>query len=225
MLPPSTQIGGKGTVRRKRKRVGNNFLEKKTKNHREYELKIKQINNMIKDISDDDEYTKFKLYLDTEFEDIGIAIEKHDLLKKAKKDFSEIKEDCLTYVYNLLVKSIDKPLEFNELAYSKLKATFDLEMLSIFIKFIYEIETGLEKKTYLEKEEKEDDVDIEDIKEYMELLELDKNEIPSVEDIEKAYKKKALIYHPDRNVNKEDTTEQFNKLKLANDVLIKRYKK
>jgi len=93
MLPPSTQIGGKGTVRRKRKRVGNNFLEKKTKNHREYELKIKQINNMIKDISDDDEYTKFKLYLDTEFEDIGIAIEKHDLLKKAKKDFSEIFTD------------------------------------------------------------------------------------------------------------------------------------
>ena len=40
-------------------------------------------------------------------------------------------------------------------------------------------------------------------------------------EIKKAYKKKALLYHPDRNINNvEESTKKFNEAKLAYDVLI-----
>ena len=79
----STQIGGKGSIRRKKKRTGNIFLEKKTKESREYEIKVKKINKMIEEISDED-YPLFKKYIEEELEDMGVSIEKHNFLKDIK---------------------------------------------------------------------------------------------------------------------------------------------
>jgi len=54
---------------------------------------------------------------------------------------------------------------------------------------------------------------------FYKLLDLDKS--CNENDIKKAYKKKALIFHPDRNKdNIEESTKKFNEIKLAYDCLI-----
>lgn len=145
----STQIGGKGSIRRKKKRTGNIFLEKKTKETREYEMKIKRINKMIEEIPDED-YSLFKKYIEEELEDMGVSIEKHNFLKAYKNEYEECKEDPYAYIFSLLIQNVNKPLQFNSGAFPRLKKMFELEHLSVFITFIYDVESGLEKKIYLE---------------------------------------------------------------------------
>ena len=48
-----------------------------------------------------------------------LSIEKIDLRKEYNKDFEMIQEDSLNYIYNLLIKVVDKPLEFNNNNYTK----------------------------------------------------------------------------------------------------------
>jgi hypothetical protein len=148
----STQIGGKGTVRRKKKRTGNIFLEKKTKESREYEMKIKRINKMIEDISDE-EYPLFKKYIEEELEDMGVSIEKHNFLKAYKEQYNECKEDPYAYIFSLLILNAQKPMQFNPNSFPKHKKMFELEHLHIFIKLIYDTESALEKKIYLDEEQ------------------------------------------------------------------------
>lgn len=144
-----TQIGGKGSIRRKKKRTGHIFLEKKTKESREYEIKIRGINKMIENISDDN-YPLFKKYIEEELEEMGYSIEKHNFLKAYKNQYEECKEDPYAYIFSLLINQVNRPLKFNSESFSKLKKMFELEHLNVFITFIYEIETALENKKYLE---------------------------------------------------------------------------
>ena len=116
----STQIGGKGTMRRK-KRTGHNFQERITKEDIDYKNKIIRINNHIELITDNHDYDKFKLFLDSELEDIGCSIDKIDLKKLHKSDYELIKDDELVYVYNLLISDIDRPIKFNETAFKTIK--------------------------------------------------------------------------------------------------------
>tara|TARA_B100001250_G_C19766096_1_gene774832 strand:+ start:584 stop:1039 length:456 start_codon:yes stop_codon:yes gene_type:complete len=150
MFSKSTQIGGKGSVRRKIKRTGNVFLEKKTKESREYEMKINAINKMIEEIPNE-EYPLFKKYIEEELEDMGVSIEKHNFLKAYKVQFNICKEDPYAYIFSLLILNAQRPLKFNPKSFPKLKKMFELDHLQIFIKLIYDTESDLEKKIYLEK--------------------------------------------------------------------------
>tara|TARA_A100001015_G_scaffold314235_1_gene423258 strand:- start:20 stop:517 length:498 start_codon:yes stop_codon:yes gene_type:complete len=160
MVLQSTQIGGKGTVRRKVKRTGHNFAEKQTKESREYSMKIKTINKMIAEC-DDETYILFKKYINEELEDMGNSIEKYNFLKQYKSEFEKCKEDPFSYIFSLLISKVDKPMEFNCNSFLKLKKMFTLEHLAIFIQFIYETETALMKKSYIETEV-ETEVELED---------------------------------------------------------------
>lgn len=145
----TTQIGGKGTVRRKKKRTGHIFKDKDTKESREYSIKIKNINKMISELTDE-EYIFFKKYIGDELEDLGFSIEKHNFLKQYKNEFNICKEDPNSYVYSLLVLNIDKPMEFNPTSFHKLKKLFEQDHLVILIKFIYDTESALNKKIFIE---------------------------------------------------------------------------
>ena len=149
----STQLGGKGTMRRKKKFVGNNFKTRITEKERLYIKKINSINEYIKLINDED-YDTFKIFLDSELDDICLSIEKIDLRKEYNKDFEMIQEDSLSYIYNLLIKVVDKPLEFNNNNYTLLKKRFEDDYMDIIIDFLNELENNLERKKYLESEEK-----------------------------------------------------------------------
>ena len=146
----STQIGGKGTVRRKIKKTGHFFKEKITEECRIYINKINNINKKIK-LIDNESYEKFKIYLDNELEDTGLAIEKNDLRKNKKDELEEIKDDRLNYMYNLIIKSVDKPIELDEKCYNKIKKLFEEDLLEIIKNFFVDLETCLEKNTYLIK--------------------------------------------------------------------------
>lgn len=152
MVLQSTQIGGRGTIRRKLKRTGHVFTEKQTKESREYTIKIKTINKMILEC-DDETYVLFKKYINDELEDMGNSIEKHNFLKQYKSEFENCKEDPFGYIFSLLISKVDKPMEFNSNSFLKLKKMFTLEHLAIFIQFIYETETALMKKSYIEIED------------------------------------------------------------------------
>ena len=148
MVLKNTQIGGKGTIRRKVKKTGHIFSEKPTKESREYNIKVCKINKMIEEC-DEETYTLFKKYINEELEDMGISIEKHNFLKQYKTEFEKCKEDSFSYIFSLLISKIDKPMKFNSNAFFKLKKMFNLEHLIVFIRFIYEIETALMKKSYI----------------------------------------------------------------------------
>ena len=146
----STQIGGKGTMRRKKKRTGHNFQERITKEDIDYKNKIIRINNHIELITDNHDYDKFKLFLDSELQDIGCSIDKIDLKKLHKSDYESIKEDELVYVYNLFISDIDRPIKFNETAFKTIKKKYEEDCIEMIMNFIRDIESVLEKKTYLE---------------------------------------------------------------------------
>ena len=145
----SAQLGGKGTMRRKKKRVNtNNFKCRKTEKGIIYEKKINNINKIINEINDED-YDKFKMFLDSELEDLSFSIAKNDLRKNNKKDMDEIKDDSLNYIYNLLIKDIDKPLKLNEKNYENIKKKFEEDFMDIIIEFINELESNLLRKDYI----------------------------------------------------------------------------
>lgn len=148
----NTQIGGKGTVRRKKKRTGNVFEKRITKEDIDFKNKITRINNLVENITNDYDYSKFKLYLDSELEEIGNSIDKTDLKKSFKDDYDDIKDDELDYTYKLLVKDIDRPLIFND-NYKSIKDRFEEDCLEIMNDFVRDIEVVLEKKSYLDKRE------------------------------------------------------------------------
>ena len=149
----STQLGGKGTMRRKKKYLRNNFKARITEKERLYIKKINTINNHIKLINYED-YDIFKIFLDSELDDISLSIKKIDLRKEYNKDFEMVQEDSLNYIYNLLIKVVDKPLEFNNNNYTLLKKRFEDDFMDIIIDFLNELENNLERKKYLESEEK-----------------------------------------------------------------------
>tara|TARA_Y100000741_G_C18243461_1_gene554551 strand:+ start:733 stop:1188 length:456 start_codon:yes stop_codon:yes gene_type:complete len=145
----TSQIGGKGTMRRKKKKTGNFFKKRVTENELKYKNKIRNINEMIKEIEDIEIYEKLKNFLDNELEDLGFSIEKEDLRKEKKKEIDEIKEDGLLYVYSILIKNVDKPLEFDIDSYVKIKELFLEDGIDMFVKFIEELENNIIKKKYL----------------------------------------------------------------------------
>tara|TARA_B110001450_G_scaffold254313_1_gene279427 strand:- start:625 stop:1083 length:459 start_codon:yes stop_codon:yes gene_type:complete len=148
----STQIGGKGTVRRKKCRTGNNFKQRPTKDDLNYKNKINRINTFIENITDNEKYDKFRIYLDTELEEVGLSIDKTDIKRAHKKDFNEVREDPLAYIYNILIQEIDKPLKFNINSYKIIKTKYEDDCIEIFMDFIRDIECVLEKEKYLERE-------------------------------------------------------------------------
>lgn len=56
-------------------------------------------------------------------------------------------------------------------------------------------------------------------KDFYEILGVNKN--ASTQEINKAYKKLSLQYHPDRNINNTDTTQEFQYLARIHEILTK----
>jgi hypothetical protein len=202
----TTKIGG---MRRKKKRINPIKNKDNSKEFKNYEKKILNLNNLIKNI-DINEYSKFKIYLDTEMEDMAFSIEKYDILKssKIKANFKDFKDNRLEYLYSYYCSSLDRPIEFKTNAYTFFKNNFEVEILQIMINFIDEIITGIEKKTYLE--DNKNNYTSDDVNFSFDLLKLDKSVIPNKEQITNSYN--SLI-----NENNK------NQLDKALNLLLKRY--
>ena len=145
MNTQNNQIGGKGTVRRKKKRTGNNFIKKISNLTHTYKNKIIRINQLIQNISNDEHYNKFKLYFDSELEEIGYSIDKISFKKSAKDDYQIMKSFPLGYVYYLLVEDITRPLKLNLDLFENCQSKLDNDFIDIIKEFLTELENKLEK--------------------------------------------------------------------------------
>jgi len=205
----TTKIGG---MRRKIKKVHSIKNKDNSKEFKNYEKNVINLNNLIKSIPIE-EYSKFKIFLDTEMEDIAFSIEKYDLLKssKIKSNFKEFKENRLEYLYNYYCSSLDRPIEFKTDTYTFFKSNFELESLQILIKFIDEITIGVEKKIYLQNDKNNYTTD--DVNYAFDLLNLNKSEIPSKQQIQDSY---------DILSQKKNDEEKINLDKALN-LLLQRY--
>ena len=65
---------------------------------------------MIEEISDED-YPLFKKYIEEELEDMGICRETQ-FFEGYKNEYEECKEDPYAYIFSLLIKNVNKPLQF-----------------------------------------------------------------------------------------------------------------
>ena len=139
------QIGGKGTIRRKKKKTGNSFVKKISNLTHTYKNKITRINLLILNINNNQLYNNFKLYFDSELESIGYSIDKISFKKSAKDDYKIMKDFPLGYVYHLLVLDITRPLTLNYDLFENCQCKLDDDFIEIIKEFLTELENKLEK--------------------------------------------------------------------------------
>ena len=217
-MKPSSQIGGKGSVRRKViNKQRRNFAQKKTQEQLHFENKLKRINEYITEITDD--YRELaKDCIDeivyTYFGEITRCDMKNkDEFKIFKKDYNEYFDDKFVNINNIKLK-------IN--SYITIKNLFVHDCIPHFVELFTTIENALEKKEY-EKQ----DADVEEMtdKECFDILELDVATTPTKNDLRKAFRKKSFMYHPDKQTdeNKEEYGEMFKKVSVAYKLVKNRY--
>jgi len=217
-MKPSSQIGGKGSVRRKViNKQRRNFAQKKTQEQINFENKLKRINEYITEITDD--YRELaKDCIDeivyTYFGEITRSDMKNkDEFKTFKKDYNEYFDDKFVNMNNIKLKTN---------SYVTIKNLFIQDCIPHFVELFTTIENALEKKDY-EKQ----DADVEEMtdKECFDILELDVATTPTKNDLRKAFRKKSFMYHPDKQTdeNKEEYGEMFKKVSVAYKLVKDRY--
>ena len=197
-----------GNMRRKKKRISHIQNKKISKEYTVYERNVNLLNNLI-ELIDLNNYTQFKIFLDTEMEDIAFSVNKNDLLKSSKINFKEFKENRLEMMYNYYCESLDRPIKFYNNSYNFFKDNFELDALNIICKFIEEIISIIEKEKYLIKEIKYTQ---DEINESFSILKLDNTEIPTQYIIENKYN----LLKDNENINK-------TKLDFSYKLLMERY--
>ena len=217
MKPPqSSQIGGKGSVRRKVKVVKNrNFAGKKTKEELHLENRIKRINEYIKDV--DEEYKNVcNILVEDIIVDSFSDLERCDV--KDKSLYKSLKEDIFRFFSSNLMNN----KKFKVSAYPILKKYFVKECIECIIDVYEDIENHLEKKKYMEEEV--DELEFTD-KQCFEYLGLDITTTPDKKELKRAFKKKSFEYHPDKHPDEiEKYTKLYQNISVAYKLIIKRYK-
>ena len=217
MKPPSSnQIGGKGSVRRKK--VVNrrrNFATKKTKEQLRLENVIKRINEYISEV--DEEYEQV---VDVMIEDImgdGFSdLERYDT--KSKEIYLEIKKDINKFVSDKLMTGN----KFKVDAYTILSNYFIKDCIMCVFDIYDDVENMLEKKKYVE--EQVDEKEFTD-KECFEYLGLDISVTPTKSDVKKAFRVKSFENHPDKHPDEiEEYTQIYTNISIAYKLILKRYK-
>tara|TARA_B100000530_G_scaffold260454_1_gene173650 strand:+ start:1978 stop:2469 length:492 start_codon:yes stop_codon:yes gene_type:complete len=132
-----SQIGGKGTIRRKKKFTGHKLVHKTTEDGTKYNNRVNTINELVQKLNEisktsekDELYPQIKEIYDSELDELANSIDKYDLLKKSKIDYKELKEDRLDWVKSYFLKDKGRPLLFKTNIYdSHIKHTFEIEFI------------------------------------------------------------------------------------------------
>ena len=208
---------GKNQPRRKIKRKTK--LKKKlilTKQEQNIIAYIKRINSYLDNLEKKDETLYFIALQELEdfiyfyFEDTS----------KYEYNSKIIYKNVKTNIENFITTKIfNKRLYLN--CYNTFKIYFIMDCLQDFIELLKQLDN------YMEKEQNnyvfEDDNEKISIEECYEILDLNIDNTYTKKQIIKAYRKKALKYHPDKNINEVDKyTELFKKINKYYKYLIKK---
>ena len=217
-MKKSTQIGGKGTMRRKKipANLRRNFNKKKTQEQINFEKRLEKINNY--NIKVDEEYKSVSIQgqkdiIINNFEDL----EKHDV--KKKETYKLIKKDVIDF---FMKKFISDNFTFKKYIYDEFKDIFISDCIPYILDIFIQIENYLERKKYLIQEK--DTVEMSD-KECFDILGLDFTENPTKETLKKSYKLKSRQNHPDKHPDESEKYEEiFSRISVAYKLIKERYK-
>lgn len=219
----STQIGGKGTVRRKKKTKGGHITPKLTNEEKIFNNLIKNINNLIKEINK--EYIEvWNVYMDEWWYDNIETFTKKDFIKSKCEILVKIKENednIDEFIDKFIIEeSNTKLLNIN---YRLYKDLFSEQGFDKMLSYIEDLETVINKKEYLDLNEQNDNT-IEDIKKYHEILNLDNNSIPTKAELKASYYKLSRDNHPDKHPEENDKyTIIFKNINTAYKTLLNYY--
>lgn len=204
------QIGGKGTIRRKRKGNPKITSTRITDEEMKYNKLINQINGLIKDI-DNETIDHWSVFLNDWLDDITEELKKKDFKNLPKTEEERFSLTSTLVDGNLLLKD-----------YKFYKKTFTNQGYEYIIDTIDMLVSSINKKEYIQQQSEWEE--IEDLNKYYKLLDLDKTKVPSKKDLHDAYKKKSAEYHPDKHPEEvEKYTKLFTEINKANKILLKYY--
>ena len=217
-----SQLGGKGTVRRKKKNTNFKLSKKKIKTQSEMNLE-----NIIKRIN-----TYFNEILFEEFEMFDVWFQDHILFYFDNLNKYEVKSKTLLSIIK------EEPVEFffsnftHNNSENVYKLINDIDILSKFfnqdgieflINFYQETENILINKKYVE-EKKESDTNIFTTKECYNILGFEMSDDITINDLKQKYRKLAIQMHPDKHPNEQEIYhEKFQNLSKAYKQLLQNF--
>lgn len=220
-MKKSNQIGGKGTMRRKKiiKR-DRQFSQKKTQEQIILDNRIQNINTHLDNIPK--EFTQIAIIsindiVSSHFDDL----ERYDV--KKKENFKIIKNDVITFFENNCVNKTDTFYHYRSNIYQTLKNIFIQDCIPYLLDIFIDIENYLVKKDYLNHDKQTDTVEMTDTQ-CFEILNLDLSETPTKEQLKKSYKTLTKLNHPDKHPDEFDKYQTiFSKISVAYKLIKKRY--
>ena len=210
----SSQIGGKGTIRRKKKGSGGHIVPKMTNEEKQYNKILQRINNLINEINE--EYSEtWCIFMDEWWEDTSESFIKKDFIKKEYIEFD-----------SKFINPDSKKMLF-KIDYKLYKNTFSEQGYDKMMYYIEDLEIIINKKEYLDSiNESESDSTAQDIKDYYLILKLDKSTIPTKSELKHSYYKESRENHPDKHPEEsEKYTILFKNINKAYKSLLNYYYK
>lgn len=219
-MKKSTQIGGKGTMRRKKipANFKRHFNQKKTQEQIHFENRLQKINQYL--LQCDNEYKQVAIQgqnniILSHFDDL----ERHDV--KKKDIFKLLRHDVISYFDTKFINK-EPEYQYKTYIYTDLKDIFTNDCMPYILDIFVEIENYFEKKKYLNEEK--DVVEMGD-KECFEILGLDYTGELTKDVLKSAYKQKSRENHPDKHQDEREKYEDiFSKISVAYKLLKNRYK-
>jgi hypothetical protein len=201
MKKASCQIGGKGSVRRKKipAKEMRKFLQRKTTEQLNFERRLKDINRIIQKVNTEDKVL-LNTWILTFIEDYFTDLERTDL--KKKEDYKRIRDDPIDF----FKKECMTENLFNLEMYVIFKKYFIDECIPHLLDMFKLIQSGLERETY--KEENKDKIEMTETECYS-ILGLDVSKVPTKIELKKVYRKLAMKNHPDKHPQEKEKYEKL----------------
>lgn len=211
-----SQIGGKGTVRRKKKNTNFKLNKKKIKTQTEMNLEniIRRVNNLLYEINDTEDFEMFDVWFQDHILFYFDSLKKYEIISKELLNL--IKQDSVEFFFSHLV--------INENTSNTLELIFDTETLSKYFNqdgiefisgFYQDIENILLNKKYIE-EKKEEDSNKFSTKECYKILGFDITDDITLKELKLKYRRLAMELHPDKHPNEQELYhDKFQELSKA----------
>jgi hypothetical protein len=220
MNEKTNRIGGKGSIRRKKKR---HHSIKPSLKKNQYEIKfiniINTINTKICEL-DMENYDIFLGYIDGLQNDFIAEINKKDF--KKKEQFIKFRNGSFIFFDNIFIKKGNR-IQFNN-SLEEIYVFFVKDFLDFMNNFFTEILNILIKKEYLkEKQEINEEFDNITLSEAYNYFDIKLSDEINIDNFKKIYRKMALELHPDKHLNeKEKYEKEFKQLNVYYKFILKR---
>jgi len=226
MIGKCTKIGG---VRRKKKSnvIHHVRTGPQTQDERSIFMFISKINDILDKNDNQEELDSISLFVDDTiyfyFSDISKnEVQKKHYLKEIKKDPNDFFNEY--FLEERIGEEGQCIGKFSTNAFIMLKQIFNNDGISYITDMYKNIYHSIEAKSYLENKEvaNNDELNINDCHD---LLGIDKTEMPTKKELIGAFRKKALLMHPDKHPREKEKYEEiFMKINKAYQFLLKHYK-